>query len=223
MEAHPAADELGVFNQPPAALHQGGRDRLQVLKSLIRHRFPQQRPQRLRRLQFRRAGRQPVQHHVGWLDQPLRHMPARVVHQDHQQLLPGGVGPPGKLLQCQTHPVGVGARQDQLQVATTLGVHKAIDVEPLVFRAAGGRGPTALGRPNPPGDRLESQPGLILGPQLDDLLGMVAAQRGQAVGQGVFSTPAALRHGRPPDSWGAALAGSTPSGSTTASRSRGAR
>src|SRR5262245_47605444 len=102
-------------------------------------------------------------------------------------------------------------------------MYKTIDVQPLVFGTAVGRGATALGGPDPPGDRLESQPGLILGPELDGLLGMVAAQRGQAVGQGVFSTPAALRHGRPSDSWGEALAGSTPSGSATASRSRDAR
>src|SRR5262245_11153064 len=102
-------------------------------------------------------------------------------------------------------------------------MYKAIDVEPLVFGAVMGGGPTALGSPGPPGDRLESQPGLILGPEFDGLRGVVAAQRGQAVGQGVFSTPASLRHGRPPGSWGEALAGSIPSGSATASRSRDAR
>src|SRR4029079_11290288 len=92
---------------------------------------------------------------------------------------------------------------DQLQVAATGRVDEAVDVEPLVLgppradRAPAPHGPDATG------DRLEAHPRLILGPELDPLVGVLAAQLGNPPVRGVFSRPAARRRSRP---WGGGAA-----------------
>src|SRR3954469_8958253 len=76
---------------------------------------------------------------------------------------------------------------------------EAVDVEPLILGPPRGARSPAAHRPDPAGDRLEPQPCLILGPELDLLVGVLAAQLGNPPRREILSRPVARPRWRP---WG---------------------
>jgi hypothetical protein len=61
-----------------------------------------------------------------------------------------------------------------------LGLHKAVDILPLVAGAHGGAGPLAATGPNPTEDGLEAHAVFVFGPQLDSGVRMRLLQGGGA-------------------------------------------
>jgi hypothetical protein len=169
----------------------------------VGNRLARQWPERLGRLQLRRAGRQPAEHQVRRHDPPLGHVPAGVVHQDHLQFAPFRAGPAREFLQGQAHPVGVVRGQEQLQVATAGRMDEAVDVEPLILGPARGTVSPSAHHPDAAGDRLEPQPGLLLGPELDRLAGILPAQLGNPPRRDRSSRPVVRPRWRP---WGGTVA-----------------
>jgi hypothetical protein len=70
----------------------------------IRHGLPDGRPERPGGSAFRSARRQEVPHHVRGHHQPPRHVPPGVAREDHQHLVPLGVGAGGERGQSHRHP-----------------------------------------------------------------------------------------------------------------------
>src|SRR5581483_5233237 len=102
------------------------------------------------------------------------------------------------------HPPGVDPRQQDAERLSGPRPGEPVHVQPLVPGPPARPGPAALERPDPPGDRLEPEPGLVLGPHLDPLKRVPPAEPGQPPSQ-VFSPTAGGPPGRPPS--GAAAGG----------------
>ncbi len=138
-----------MARQPVAATTKLGRQPDQVVEVPIRQRLPHQRPQVFRRQQLRRTRRQTEQSHVGRHRQLLGHVPAGVVHHQHQHLPPLRVGPLRELLQRLAHQPCVDLGQKQAPVASAGRLAETIDVQRLIARPAAAGRACALERPDP--------------------------------------------------------------------------
>jgi hypothetical protein len=89
----------------------------------------------------------------------------------------------GELGQSDIHNSCVYGRHEYPEVAAIFEVDKTVDVEPLVFGVVVSYGPTAPRRPDSTDNWLESNPGFILTPDLNDLVFVPALESGYRIGE----------------------------------------
>ncbi len=138
---------------------------------LVGNRLVDQGPERFGRLQFRA---------VGWQEDeadPLRHgqiradVPPGAIEHEQDQLLRSGRHRLRETCQDLGKEIGVDGRAGEPVDGAARGVHEGVEGSPLVARMADRQRPLTFLRPDPPQDRLQARPVLVLRPELDDPVG----------------------------------------------------
>src|SRR5215213_5354581 len=98
------------------------------------------------------------------------HLPSSVppclVHHQKYVLVLSGSHFPGEFFESQRVKLRVDRGQDHPEDLPALRMNEAVEVGPLVASLEASHGSFSHRSPNPPHNRLEPQPSLVLGPQL---------------------------------------------------------
>src|SRR5215218_6496816 len=95
-----------------------------------------------------------------------RYVPPSLVHHQQDVLVLSGSHLLGELFEGQRVKLRVDRGQDHPEDLPALRVNEAVEVGPLVAPLEASHGSFSHRSPNPPHNRLEPQPSLVLGPQL---------------------------------------------------------
>src|SRR5215203_949743 len=93
-------------------------------------------------------------------------VPPCLVHHQHHVLVLSGSHLPGEFFEGQREKLRVHRGQDHPEDPTALRMDEAVEVGPLVAPLEAGHGSLSHRGPHPPYHRFETQPSLVLGPQL---------------------------------------------------------
>lgn len=202
-----AFDDVWILMEEAASLGNSSIEVIDCCKVPIDERFVDEGPEVLGRLEFRTAWR--------LIDQPnavrdrkvFRAVPAGIVELKDNDAIAASAG----LTREGVEQLGKERLVDPVrEIPDSLsarGRDEADDVEPFVAMVTERDRPLANRRPNPTMDRLEAEPMLIRGPDLDRLVWMLLGFFGDRVDE-FFYKPLPVRSLLPSGSWGAAT-GST--------------
>jgi hypothetical protein len=142
----------------------------------VRYALFDQRPQPLRRVQFRRVGRQRDERDPFRHPQALGPVRRGPVYDEHDALARGGVlGREG--VEEELHHLGREPRQHQPEDAPRQRMDGCEDPQPLVARVVERARALTARRPDAAQDGLEPEPRFVLAPDLDRLFGVPAPER----------------------------------------------
>ena len=144
MEADAALNEAWVIGEVVAAMAEDVFEVADVAEDAIGDRLTDERPEGFDGLQFWGTRRQPVKDDVVGRDQLLGRVPAGVVHDQDDELLPVRIRMSGKVGQRRVHQLGLHPWQKDAERPAGLGFGEAIDVEPLIFHLAVAQRPRSL-------------------------------------------------------------------------------
>jgi hypothetical protein len=166
----------GLLRESDTLLGENGVERRQGVEGPIRERFVGQRPHPLRRLEFGGIGGQQFQVNATRDGHLGAAVPAGLIHHEHYLL--GGPCPDllGEMGQGAGEGRDIDRRHEQPVRRPRLGLHKPIDVLPLVAGPDAGAERLAPPRPDPPEDRLQPDAMLVGGPQFDGGVGAGALE-----------------------------------------------
>lgn len=166
------ADRRTVVGERATAFAKGLVQLSQILEVAVGHRFVGQRPETFGWLQLRRGGRQEGEVDTLGDLELMADMPACLVEDEDDLLALTDCRGLGEGLKRQAKDRGVDRRQDEPERLAIGGPDEAVEVEPLVAGFDLGDRALALGGPDPTQDGLEPEALLVLGPDLDAVIGV---------------------------------------------------
>ena len=172
VEADRPFDGRVVIGEPLAPADDPPPEVGQFIEGVVGDGLPDQCPERFDRLQLRGTRRQEVQPHVCRHAPLLRPVPPGTIQHQHQHLVAIGIGVGGERLQCLGHALDLHPGEDHRERLAGGRAGEPVHVQPLVFGPPARPGSASLAPPHPAGNRLQSEPCLVLGPHLDDLSGV---------------------------------------------------
>lgn len=183
MEVVVSGDEVSVSCQEAAALGEDGVELVERLEMPVGYRLVEEGPEVFGRLQFRRVGRQVDEPDAVGDGEARLGVPAGVVEHQNDDAVASGAGLAREGGEHHLEERLVDAVGEIPHGLAGGGRDEGGDVEPLETVVAERDRTPALRRPDPALHRLQAEPVLVGGPELDRRAGMGFGLRGEGVGE----------------------------------------